>query len=64
MKIYPKSMFDFSERREICIQAMKNAYHIGLYGDHPKVKDGTWRELFDDEGEGPTEGEGRGGCAE
>lgn len=58
MKIYPKPMFDFSERREICIQAMKNAYHIGLYGDSPKVKNGTWRELFDDEAEGPTEGKG------
>jgi cryptochrome len=35
---------------------MKKAYKVGLYGDHPKVVDGTWRELFDDEGEGPTEG--------
>lgn len=60
VKIYPKPMFDFNARREICIQAMKNAYHIGLYGDHPKIKDGTWRELFDDEAEGPTEGKGEG----
>ncbi|KAL8961816.1 MAG: hypothetical protein Q9193_001681 [Seirophora villosa] len=35
---------------------MKNAYRVGLYGDDPKVKDGTWRELFDDNAEGPTEG--------
>ena len=35
---------------------MKNAYHIGLYGNNPKVLDGTWRELYDDNAEGPTEG--------
>ncbi|KAL8809998.1 MAG: hypothetical protein Q9200_002937 [Gallowayella weberi] len=55
-KIYPKPMFDFDERRGICISAMKNAYRVGLYGDDARVKDGTWRELFDDAGEGPTEG--------
>lgn len=49
-------MFDFSERRTICIEGLKNAYRVGLYGDHPKVLDGSWRELFDDEAEGPTEG--------
>ena len=56
MKTYPKPMFDFNDRRTICIDAMKNAYHIGLYGDNSKVKDGTWRELFSDSAEGPTEG--------
>ncbi|KAL8816388.1 MAG: hypothetical protein Q9223_004587 [Gallowayella weberi] len=55
-KIYPKPMFDFDTRRGICISAMKNAYRVGLYGDDARVKDGTWRELFDDAGEGPTEG--------
>ncbi|KAH7402375.1 FAD binding domain of DNA photolyase-domain-containing protein [Phaeosphaeria sp. MPI-PUGE-AT-0046c] len=53
---YPKPMLDFSKRRETCIQAMKNAYHIGLYGNDPKVLDGTWRKLFEDSAEGPTEG--------
>lgn len=56
MKTYPKPMFDFAKQREICIQGMKNAYHIGLYGNNPKVLDGTWRDLFDDDAEGPTEG--------
>ncbi|KAL2043066.1 hypothetical protein N7G274_004126 [Stereocaulon virgatum] len=56
MKIYPKPMFDFNARRTICIDAIKNAYHVNLYGDNPKVKDGTWRELFSDSAEGPTEG--------
>ena len=56
MKIYPKPMFDFNARRSICIDGMKNAYHIHLYGDNPKVKDSTWRELFSDSAEGPTEG--------
>ncbi|KAL9011763.1 MAG: hypothetical protein Q9173_003427 [Seirophora scorigena] len=49
-------MFDFNERRGICIEGMKNAYRVGLYGNDPRVKDGTWRELFDDNAEGPTEG--------
>lgn len=53
---YPKPMFDFSERREICIQGMKAAYNISMTGADPKVKDGTWRALFDDAGEGPTKG--------
>ena len=56
LKVYPKPMFHFAERREICIQGMKNAYHIGLYGNDPKVKDGSWRELFENDAEGPTEG--------
>ncbi|KAF2249461.1 Cryptochrome/photolyase FAD-binding domain-containing protein [Trematosphaeria pertusa] len=55
-KVYPKPMFDFAERREICIQGMKNAYRVALYGNDPKVLDGSWRELFDDAAEGPTEG--------
>lgn len=54
--VYPKAMFDFPQRREICIQGLKNAYRVGLYGNSPKVLDGTWRELFDDSAEGPTEG--------
>jgi cryptochrome len=55
-KMYPKPMFDFPQRRELCIQGMKNAYHVGLYGNDPKVLDGTWRSLFDDKAEGPTRG--------
>lgn len=53
---YPKPMFDFSERRQICIDGMKNAYDIHLYGNDPRVMDGSWRKLFDDAAEGPTEG--------
>jgi len=56
-KLYPKPMFDFPERRELCIQGMKNAYRVGLYGNNPKVLDGSWRKLFDDNAEGPTEGD-------
>jgi cryptochrome len=54
--VYPKPMFDFNERKNICIEGMKKAYKVGLYGDDPKVIDGTWRKLFDDDTEGPTEG--------
>jgi cryptochrome len=56
VKIYPKPMFDFPTRRDKCLAGMKNAYHVGLYGNDPKVLDGTWRKLFDDSAEGPTEG--------
>jgi cryptochrome len=55
-KVYPKPMFDFPEQREICLRGMKKAYAVGLQGDNPKVLDGTWRELFGDDAEGPTEG--------
>ncbi|KAH9873354.1 hypothetical protein J1614_005752 [Plenodomus biglobosus] len=55
-KTYPKPMFDFPTRRDICLGAMKNAYHVGLYGNDPKVIDGSWRKLFEDDAEGPTEG--------
>ncbi|KAL8707178.1 MAG: hypothetical protein Q9220_007745 [cf. Caloplaca sp. 1 TL-2023] len=58
MKCYPKPMFDFNERRNVCIAGMKEAYRVGLYGDDGRVKDGSWKKLFDDEGEGPTEGDG------
>lgn len=56
LKVYPKPMFDFAERRDICIKGLKGAYEVGLYGDHPKVLDGTWKELFPDDAEGVTEG--------
>jgi cryptochrome len=54
--VYPKPMFDFAERRTICLEGMKKAYAVGLYGDDPRVIDETWRELFPDHVEGPTEG--------
>lgn len=54
--VYPKPMFDFNERRNVCMDGMKKAYTLGLYGNDPKVIDGTWRKLFDDDAEGPTEG--------
>jgi deoxyribodipyrimidine photolyase len=46
MKTYPKPMFDFTERREICIQSIKRAYKINLYGADPMVQNGTWKQLF------------------
>ncbi|EMD00586.1 hypothetical protein BAUCODRAFT_175264 [Baudoinia panamericana UAMH 10762] len=55
-RVYPKPMFDFPTQREICIQGMKAAYHVGLRGKSPQVLDGTWKRLFDDHAEGPTEG--------
>ncbi|KAI2470585.1 Cryptochrome/photolyase FAD-binding domain-containing protein [Annulohypoxylon bovei var. microspora] len=56
---YPAPMFDFGERRSVCIAAMKRAYSIGLHGGDDRVKNGTWKELFEEVGE--TEMEGLGG---
>jgi cryptochrome len=53
---YPMPMFDFSERRQICIDGMKNTYNVRLYGNDPKVLDGTWPKAFSDQVEGPTKG--------
>ncbi|KAI9804859.1 MAG: hypothetical protein M1825_001228 [Sarcosagium campestre] len=53
-KVYPKPMFDFADRRRICLDGMKNAYKVGLYGNDPKVRDGSWQAMFDDTAEGPT----------
>ncbi|KLU81110.1 cryptochrome-1 [Magnaporthiopsis poae ATCC 64411] len=43
---YVTPMFDFDERRRICLSSMKKAYDVGLKGDDPRVLDGSWRELF------------------
>jgi cryptochrome len=56
LKTYPKPIFDFATRRTICLDGMKEAYKVNLYGDDPRVLDGTWRQLFKDSGEGATEG--------
>ena len=54
LKLYPKPMFDFNERRKICIDNIKAAYDTKLYGNSPKVLDGTWRPLFTADAEGAT----------
>lgn len=52
LEIYPKPMFDFDERRQVCIEAIKGAYKVGLYGADAKVRDGSWKTLFPDSTEG------------
>lgn len=52
-QMYPKPMFDFDERRRICLDGMKNAYHIGLHGDSKEVLDGSWRKVFGEVAERP-----------
>lgn len=47
MAIYPKPMLDFSEARQDCLDRMKKAYDVGLYGDDEKVMSGEWRKIFD-----------------
>lgn len=54
--LYPKPMFDFAQRRDVCIQGLKEAYHVGLRGDDSRVLDGSWKALFGDDAEGPTKG--------
>lgn len=56
LKTYPKPMFEFAQRREICLQGMRKAYQVSLYGNDPRVLNGTWKSLFPDDAEGPTEG--------
>lgn len=48
IKTYPKPMFDFSRRREICIESMKSAYKVNLHGADPDVLNGTWKKFFED----------------
>ncbi|KAF4498497.1 cryptochrome [Fusarium agapanthi] len=53
---YPKPMFDFAKRRDVCISAMKTAYQVGLHGNDGQALDGTWRKLFPT-GRGEIQGE-------
>lgn len=46
VKTYPKPMFDFPSQRTKCLAGMKEAYSINLYGNDPKVMNGSWKGLF------------------
>lgn len=46
LKTYPKPIFDFDKQRQLCIDSMKEAYHIGLHGNDPEVLDGSWKAIF------------------
>lgn len=54
---YPKPMFDFSQRRTVCLAAMKTSYNVHLYGNDSRVLDGTWRGMFPDDGETEMQGD-------
>ena len=54
---YPEPMMDFNERRKVCLDAMKTAYQVGINGNDVRVKNGTWREIFDAAGQGEMEEE-------
>ena len=57
MKVYPKPMFDFNERRQVCIDGVAKAYKVGMYGDDPRVLSGEWKNVFDfKEGSGEVKG--------
>lgn len=43
---YPKPLFDFSERRKVCINAMKTEYEVEFPGDDAEDLDRSWRDLF------------------
>ncbi|KAK8171574.1 cryptochrome-2 [Phyllosticta citrichinensis] len=55
MKVYPAPLFDFGERRDVCLKGMKDSYGVGLYGNDKRVMDGSWRKLFPDDAEGLAE---------
>ncbi|KAK5062807.1 hypothetical protein LTR84_004882 [Exophiala bonariae] len=60
-KVYPKPMFDFNERRQFCLDRIKEAYNVGLYGDDERVLSGEWKKLFgfdDKEGQRKEEASG------
>ncbi|KAJ6095646.1 hypothetical protein N7486_006392 [Penicillium sp. IBT 16267x] len=44
---YPKPMFDFDERRQICLDSMKSAHDVGLHGADKEVMTGSWKGKFD-----------------
>ncbi|KAJ5168860.1 uncharacterized protein N7482_004454 [Penicillium canariense] len=50
-QVYPKPMFDFDERRQVCMDRMKNAYDVGLHGADEQVLNGSWRQLFGEDGD-------------
>ncbi|KAJ9449744.1 (6-4)DNA photolyase [Diplonema papillatum] len=60
---YPEPVFDFEQRKQVCLAAMKQAYDVGLRGDDERVVNGKWAQLFpggsegrqaaDDEGPSP-----------
>ncbi|KIV79866.1 hypothetical protein PV11_07408 [Exophiala sideris] len=61
MNVYPKPMFDFNERKQFCIDKLKEAYHVGLYGADEKVLSGEWKKLFNyDDGSGERREEANG----
>lgn len=59
--VYPKPMFDFDERRQVCLDSMKRAYEIGMYGDDARLKDGSWQDDFAVSGERPRKRQKRDG---
>lgn len=46
LKMYPKPMFDFNERRQICLDGMKHAYDIKMYGNDKRRLNGEWKKVF------------------
>ena len=44
---YPKPMLDFNERRQFCIDKIKAAYDMKVYGDDERVLNGQWKSVFD-----------------
>ncbi|OQV03181.1 hypothetical protein CLAIMM_08259 [Cladophialophora immunda] len=45
-QLYPKPVFDFNERRQVCLDRMKQAYDVGLFGDDERVINGEWKKMF------------------
>lgn len=59
LKTYPKPMFDFNERRSICLDGMKHAYDVGMYGDDKRRLNGEWKKVFSKEERAGSKGQKR-----
>jgi cryptochrome len=58
-KTYPKPMFDFNERRTACLDGMKHAYDIGMYGADKRRLNGEWKKVFGKEDSNRASGKGK-----
>lgn len=46
MQVHPKPKSGFNERRQVCMDGLKNGGAEGMYGDDEGVKDRTWKGIF------------------
>ena len=45
MKVCSNTDVGYNGRRQVCIDKLKKAYAVGMYGDDERVKDGRWKGI-------------------